>query len=725
MKLKWSTTFFSALVATLFAFIVYADLPATQTIHVYDIGNGQHRSWPIPFNTSPIDWTHQTTKTDGTSSAGFPTGSKIYQWDGDSFALYATITSPSTLTYDVEIGNTYAVATTFSGGQSALSEPVAMVGTWRDALIAAYPPAAANTVSAVTSSSAVATKIAALNKLTNPVLYVSDDDGNISWTTSNSLGWIHVPVTINGDASNYITIMAKPGDTPVIHGHYPTASNTSQRLVTVYGDYIRIYGLTVESSARFGFDIRGSYADIRENIAQDNYDSGFLLHYNDEDGDGYNRGNVLEYNISRFARVDPGISISFDGGATSAWLDDNVIQRNIVYRNGFDRSNVVTDPSGNADGINGFKLLHEEFLPGVINFSSGSEEPLVGHVIEQVGSSPVKQGEVAYVSLTSGSWAGGDAAGKIFVVHSVSSAFGTSAVIKNNTTATADIANTTSSSNSASGYYDPAEHSNRQSAARGTQIRYNIVFANHDDCIDVSAGLDTKFISNIGANCGSSGNRGIKIFADIFESNTVLGNLLFRQNPDGLTGSSFGFEQNVNFPAISTHIPHLGGPINYNTGNGAYHHDTGTLSTTNFKFESNATGLNLNNVSGLGGSDSGPNGTFTSTTNSFNSTPAINDDTYVLVSETLTGTLVEDMWRNKYYEVTNKFMPTLSGNVYNNGTNNTTYYQATADDNTTTPADPRDLTKIHWFSKGEASPVPDRGPVGYTKIRPPVLVLGD
>ncbi len=722
-------TFIAVFLALSFSF-AHADLSSRQRMEVYSIGSGQWRSWPIPFDTNQIQWVHKTTKTDDSTSTGFITGSKVYQWNGAAFELYQTITSAATVTADVLEGYDYAVATTYTSGQSALSNVIDADGTWITALVAAFPPSGTNTVSAATSSATVTTKIAALHKTTNPVLYVSDDDGRIDWATSNGLGWIHVPITINGDSSNYITIMAKPGDTPVIHGVFTDVSpytTVQQRLVSVYGDYIRIYGITAEFSGKHGFEIAGSYNHITENIMQDNADYGAIVHYTDHDADGYNRGNIIEYNIFRFNRVGPGLSKYFDGTVTSAWCDDDVIKRNIVYRNGFNRSNVIVDTSGNSDGINAFKDNHNEFIPGVVPFTSGSDEPLAGDIITFHTSG--KSAEVTHVNLSSGSWVGGDAAGNLTVVHSTSGLMTTGEAINNTTQGISDIATMgTAASAAISGYYDPAEHSDRQNAARNTTFAQNLTYWNHDDGLDTTVGLDSKLVENISANNGHSGNRGIKIFADVFENYKLLGNLNFRQNPLNVTGetpakSSWGVEENVNPSIGSSNIVNRNHPDTANIANSAYHHDTGDGSHTNFKFETTAAGFNYNNVSGLGGSDSGFLGTFTSLTNSYNATPAINDDTYVTVSETLTGTLIEDKWRNKYYEIANEFMPTTGSILYNSGTYSSTYYQATADDDATTPADPRDVTKLHWFRKTEASPVPERGAVGYTPIRPPALSL--
>lgn len=160
-------------------------------------------------------------------------------------------------------------------------------------------------------------------------------------------------------------------------------------------------------------------------------------------------------------------------------------------------------------------------------------------------------------------------------------------------------------------------------------------------------------------------------------------------------------------------------PILEFVGNTSINNDNGTGgSANNFVIESNPTGVFLNNMS-FGAADQ-INGTFTSTTNHLpaDGTPGVNDSTYDVVSETLTGATVREQVINKHNEITGNIMPTVGGNLINAGTFNTTYYHATVADHLTAPSDTEDQTKIHWYGSS-----PDISEAQYTEIFAPVLVL--
>jgi pectate lyase len=268
--------------------------------------------------------------------------------------------------------------------------------------------------------------------------------------------------------------------------------------------------------------------------------------------------------------------------------------------------------------------------------------------------------------------------------------------------------------------------SGRWNSARNILFAQNIALWNSDDGFDESLGEGSTFIGNISAHNGPEGNRGFKVFTEDIghlEEVNYVGNVAVMQNPNGGTSAStIGFELQTNM--VNSNYPQPTKDIVNNTG---LHHDNGLGGTAaNFRiYESAATGLLYNNLS-FGATESNKGGTWSELTNFWDaetSDPDITDTAYGTVTETFTGSTIEEQWRNKFREIMGNIMPEIDGNLYASGTYTSKHMHGTSMDDTTTPSDPDDYSKLAIYKRDKAALTPDIGACQYQDIYPPVVSM--
>jgi hypothetical protein len=229
----------------------------------------------IPQSASNfLSWTYPTTRADGSPLGTLSiTGAKVYRKSAGAYVLYNTVDAGTTR-LSVPEGQ-YAVSATWSDvgvtGQSALSDSVDSQH-WKFLLDA---PNAINTFTATDGTEAVETYLAALDG-SGGVVYLSDADGDFDIGT-DSIGLL---IDESGIPSNYITVMAVPGENPKITGAFNPSSEeqgADQDLVSISGDYVRLYGLTIHNSGDYGISINSNFPHVEECEVYDCYRAG--IHY--------------------------------------------------------------------------------------------------------------------------------------------------------------------------------------------------------------------------------------------------------------------------------------------------------------------------------------------------------------------------------------------------------------------------------------------------------------
>lgn len=285
-------------------------------------------------NGKTVVWDKPTLFGDGSPiTNGIITGYKIYKKDTEEL---------------------YSVATMWSTGQSGLSDSVPKT-PWKDSLPL---PNATNTFNALDSLISINNYIQAMSP--GDVLYLSDSEGDFNLSGNNGL--INVPT--NGTEQNYITIMAVPGQNPKMNGTHdgtgtaPT-TETNQAIIHVTGDFVRLYGLELYRSKRYGMRLEGNAPIIEENYIHECYSSSIIAGYN-----GNNSNGVIKYNIIERSLTFPGVTFRYADSETFN-VDGWTLERNISFRNGYDINNVNVDPFGSGDGFSISKSYHSSFDPRV------------------------------------------------------------------------------------------------------------------------------------------------------------------------------------------------------------------------------------------------------------------------------------------------------------------------------------------------------------------------
>lgn len=159
-----------------------------------------------------------------------------------------------------------------------------------------------------------------------------------------------VTLSKTGTAANPFTMLAYPGETPVLdfRGEIYSATNSGQKGINLSGNYWRVKGLTVQYAADNGVSVSGSNNIVEQVISRQNQDSGFII-------SGSNQpSNNLLLNCDSYG--------NFDYGA----LGENADGFAVKFR-GLGPGNVISGARAYDNGDDGFDFWQAEHGVTVIN----------------------------------------------------------------------------------------------------------------------------------------------------------------------------------------------------------------------------------------------------------------------------------------------------------------------------------------------------------------------
>jgi hypothetical protein len=182
---------------------------------------------------------------------------------------------------------------------------------------------------------------------------------------------VNIGTARNGTSANPVTVIAYPGETPILDFAGQSHGTNGVRL---NADYWRIIGLTIRNAGHNGIRTDGSHNRLERLVVHNNHDTGIHMagtasHNLIMNCDSYrnfnttgNIGNNADGFGVKFDQIGPGNHLygnrswenSDDG--FDFWRAPNpiVLQRNWAFRNG--DADVFGNPVGFNGGGNGFKL---------------------------------------------------------------------------------------------------------------------------------------------------------------------------------------------------------------------------------------------------------------------------------------------------------------------------------------------------------------------------------
>lgn len=675
----------------------------------------------IGTGTKTLSWVKPTARADAVAlTAGQITGYPLFYKKGSRWDYIGTVSGEDTVSATVPAGR-WSVAAAYTGGQSALSDP-ADTDDWRASLPA---PTAANTVTTANSRAEIQSKVNALQP--GEALYFRG--GTYLYTTTAAAGSADssfITVGVSGSASGHATIMAYPGETPIIQGvgwasetNGPTGDQAG--LICVSGNYVRVYGFEITASGKHAIAVDGSNAHITENYCHDNWEGGIILGSRGVAAFDHT-SSVVEYNRCCYNRRSTGIAILLRDQIYQN-VDDLTIRRNLCYRNGYNTGDVINIfGGGNSDGISVAKAAHDNYLP-----STGDLDPAVSgrqnrvhnlHLIQNIcfrnaddgfdispGEGTKVIGNIAFKNGPSGNrgykilrdlyenlqWLG-------------NIALGSSANIW-----TDKVYVTRITAGSAAEVFVSDTITGATSGATATVTAVEI-FTNGNES---QSWTDSEFSAKLSIS-GLSGTFQVGEIITVGGVNKVQvqsgGQIMgceHRANTNEAT-RDYGSNQEVAWTSLN-------------------HNQPGGGSMPGIKTELSSTlTADLMNCLSYGNQDDDSTLTYyTQTTNHLNDAgiaPGIIDAAYMDPLETISGSTIQAQWANIYYTITGQVMAASGGNLHEAGTLDTDYYHTRPCDADDNPADPADLTKLHWYVSGKTAGVPDIGASQYRFVNPPADV---
>ena len=636
-------------------------------------------------------------------------GSNTVTWAKPTLQGNGTAIPASTITgykvYKKTVGSDefYAVATTYSGGQSPLGN-VVMASHWLDTLPA---PDATNTVDATDSVAAIQAALAALTA--GDVLYIDGSQGTINFTTTGigSAGYF-LDCSQDGTSSDYIYLIGI--NSPVIAGvgwaDEAVGPSGNQVLIDVGGNYWRVHGFEIQDSGQMGVNLHGQYNEMYEVNAHSNWLHGIV--YGNDNGEGIHAENItIKYCKSHHNRTGSGFAHILETNVNSR-CDNANISCNIAYRNGFNDDNTMNPYlGGNSDGFVGTKESHDAFLPG------GDLDPVTEGRYNRTRNLTLGK-NISFWNADDGydHSVGLDSVGMgNFAVENGPSGKKGFKILRNLYEDTSWVCNaaisTTANIFGNVIYYKDLEGG--QSFSVSDVITGSISGATATvDSVTTSTNVSDEGILEVSSVSGT-----FQTDDDLLVSSVKIAEVM------GL-GQTLGFEGRVNsseptrpypvlnqigFTGINHDLP--GALANRGISTPAGHvttsPDMGNLLSWNNKSVDNTGGVTpLSSLLNNGGV-----------------TPGIENLTAYTLSESFTGSTIEEQWRNAYLALQAHIMPVSGGNCHNAGTGGAyinVYYHLTAADDATTPSDPDDMTKAPWTGSA-----PDIGAVPYVYLRPPII----
>ncbi|MCA9987574.1 MAG: right-handed parallel beta-helix repeat-containing protein [Anaerolineales bacterium] len=225
----------------------------------------------------------------------------------------------------------------------------------------------------------------------------SINPGDTIWVHNGT--YVGARIEQSGSDTQWLTLMAAPGENPVLDGPGPNnRHNSTLELETWEGSltvsYWVIEGLEVTGASGWGIDMRGTetahshHLTIRGNRVHDNgwpttstgIFSGFVDHVIVEDNESYNNGehgvylsNSGDFPIVRRNRVHDNAAggIQFNGDLSAGGdgiISDGLIEANIIYENGA----ISGGAAINLDGARAItvrnNILYENHAGGIAIF---------------------------------------------------------------------------------------------------------------------------------------------------------------------------------------------------------------------------------------------------------------------------------------------------------------------------------------------------------------------
>lgn len=739
-------------------------------------------------NADTITWSAPETTPAGSSPA--VTGYEVWEettpgtWALDQ-SLGAGVTSAT-----VSAG-TYAVRALYSGGRTALSDPVT-TNDWYQSL-----PAVDEGVNTVESTDSRATIQAAIDGLSaGDTLYFHG--GTYSHSTNN----VFLTVGVNGTSGNEINLVAVPGEVPILKGVFDPATendtgpaNEPFALVRLQGDYLRFYGFELKEAGGSGLVVDGSHILVEECNVHDNWGMNIVIGDHNQENTDDVTNVTIRHCVANNSREGGGIFLRPEDNAGYV-IDDITVERCITNENGFDSTGVINiNGGGNSDGIFSFKTSHTTYLeydtpyvgranrcrnfhviqnivgrngddgvdintgdgtlllgniifdnhPGggkgakmfvpvfedhsyvgnvtlgsttslatatEIHFTNGTLEPMVGETVTGATSGATATIDSFDIfSNAGGSWAGNNAEGRI-IISGKSGEFEGGELL---TTPTGSFTN-----------FRVAQVTGPEHRVTEMSLFYDsggtTAISNGDSITGGTSGA-TAVVETVVALWAGSWAGGDAEGLLILEAGSTVGTF---QEDEAIEVSA---TDRATVHAISGDIGYgtdgIGGRVNEINWTSLNHAPPGhTGHGISWADANNARNIGeaRNNLSYNNDTDTPATTAFTSSTNHYNAevaVPDIHDEDYQNPGTVLTGTTIQEKWRNKWRTVMNNIMPTTGGNMDDNGTLDTDYHHATAADHSTTPSDPSDLTKMHWHGT-----VPDIGASQFFELWAPVVSVG-
>jgi hypothetical protein len=312
---------------------------------------------PAAVPSGNMSWTKPTILANGDAITTEVTGYKIYSKSG-SYSLHSTISDEDTLSASVPAG-TYAVAATFSGGQTALSDPITLpvyvspgttrvVGTGET-----YPATLTGIQDAIDDSSA------------GDVVQLRGETFNLSVTAG-----VQITVAVSGTANDPIIIESFPDERAIINGpgsasvwqthvdeNPGTNSNGgSETGIQITGDYIHLKNLDIVYFTDGCVVVRSSTGVRIEGVYAINWgrSARIAIRAQPSNADDEINGFIMRYCRAEFSRLGVGIGLApVTTAAETADLNQPRIERCISSWNGYEEDFVLTNAQGTGGNSGG------------------------------------------------------------------------------------------------------------------------------------------------------------------------------------------------------------------------------------------------------------------------------------------------------------------------------------------------------------------------------------
>jgi hypothetical protein len=722
-------------------------------------------------NADTISWTAPEATPAGSAPA--ITGYEVWKRQGREWQLDQSVSSATTTaTVSPGVGNLegeFAVRALWSGGRTALSDPV-FTNDWLQNL---PTPDGSNTVNNTMSRAAIQAVLNAAQP--GDVIYF--DGGEYLHTTDDSMLQLGGSTgAVDGQPGKHITIMPIPGETATFRGN-PSLTN-DHRCFSFTGDYWRIYGMTITEMGEEAIRGYSKGGRIEENTIYNGWRTGITM------GGGPTmtvcEDMEARYNKCSYHQIQNGLSWGNDYGATTRNFR---FIRNVSFKNGFDiATNRLNEfGGGNSDGIagaKGFMLAVTENENGFDAWDFPEGTAVTGSVFHQninfMNADDAMDLLPGHGASIVGNLAWGNTPSGQSAVKIVLDSYGKGTYIGNTCIGTTNYPYDSDTLYLAS-MDPPIEVGDvvlgASSGATGT-VTDVVTFTGGAGCPPWGiylSGESGSFFDNETITVGGVPHGVAEVNGQLGLNLRPYGMTLWYENGSGsfpagqvVTGSVSGATATINGATLKKGDPLLGtaegivriggtmtnqfraedslivggvtvadiheenGRIGFEPGENFVANSTmygaAAISNTYDPFTHGASGATRGNIV------QGENINYTyGQTSSDNflgedeaGSPDLHNPAYDPRLPVLTGTTVQEQWRNLYREHMEQIMPTPGGNMHDAMVFEPMFHHATPADHPTKPSDPADLTKLHWYGSA-----PDIGASQFTEYWPPVVTVTD